>query len=454
MKARSVHVAVAATGRAIGAARTNFCQELLATRSASISLLLAVLSLAAIVLRPMLITDASGQTSFTKSVEVDRGTYFRLKVKLTYKGEPQDFDIVVGCNVRQTNYADKSRTVEVGLVPTVFGRRMDDGKGLVVRAPRACRGETTANGLVPQDLLPPVIVYSDAKTLAFGTAYLSEDAYEGPSSVLKFIGATIESATQAEFAESRRTLSNLVTRESYHSALAGDEVLKRMGLSRVAIPWAHRCEGYSRYRIPDAMRPLVRQHWPEGRPEYWRVKDWQAENELRAALWDGKSLRADRDVDAPHNTNLFGPVPSDPADFGFPTRAGGGVLHVSASARRTRFPPAYYPAMSDYRLDAWPRDRAEWPGYVAAKDKFVNVDIQTGGGALRGFAHCFTRNVAPNDAAWTSALKKTLVGSVDGHEIAGQSRPGPAVAPILIFERDEYVLRFFEITLESTRGDV
>src|SRR5262249_39592566 len=59
-------------------------------------------------------------TGFTKSVEVDRSTYFRLKVKLAYKGEPQDFDIVVGCNVRQTNYKDGGRTVEVGLVPTVF----------------------------------------------------------------------------------------------------------------------------------------------------------------------------------------------------------------------------------------------------------------------------------------------------------------------------------------------
>jgi len=52
-----------------------------------------------------------GRSGYTKSVEEDRGTYFRLKVKLTYKSEPQDFDIVVGCNVRQTNCKDNSRSV-------------------------------------------------------------------------------------------------------------------------------------------------------------------------------------------------------------------------------------------------------------------------------------------------------------------------------------------------------
>ena len=37
-----------------------------------------------------------GHWSFVRSIADDRGTYYRLKVKLTYKGEPQDFDIVFG----------------------------------------------------------------------------------------------------------------------------------------------------------------------------------------------------------------------------------------------------------------------------------------------------------------------------------------------------------------------
>jgi hypothetical protein len=157
------------------------------------------------------------QSGFTKSIEIDRSSYYRLKVNLTYRGEPQDFDIVVGCNVRQINYRDNSRTLEVGLIPSVFGRRMSDGKGLVVRPPRACRGETTENGQVPADLLPVVVVYDDADTLAFGTAYLSEDAYESEQSVLTFGGATIETANELHFQTFRRTQPNLVRPASYHT---------------------------------------------------------------------------------------------------------------------------------------------------------------------------------------------------------------------------------------------
>ena len=62
-----------------------------------------------------------GHWSFVRSIADDQGTYYRLKVKLTYKGEPQDFDIVVGCNVRRITYKDGSGTYEAGLIPSVFG---------------------------------------------------------------------------------------------------------------------------------------------------------------------------------------------------------------------------------------------------------------------------------------------------------------------------------------------
>ena len=52
----------------------------------------------------------SVQAQTTKSITNDDCTYYRLKVKLTYKGEPQDFDIVVGCNVRQVNYKEGGST--------------------------------------------------------------------------------------------------------------------------------------------------------------------------------------------------------------------------------------------------------------------------------------------------------------------------------------------------------
>lgn len=134
-----------------------------------------------------------GLLSFTKSVKVsapgqDRSYYYRFKANFAYKGEPLDFDIVVGCNVRITTYKDNDRTVDVGVAPMAFGLKMKDGHGVVIRPPQACKGETTENGNVPRDLLPLVVTYENAEAPWSGIAYASEDAYESPLSELKFFG--------------------------------------------------------------------------------------------------------------------------------------------------------------------------------------------------------------------------------------------------------------------------
>jgi hypothetical protein len=163
-----------------------------------------------------------GRWSYTKSVDVkspgnDRAVYYRLKVNLAYKGAPLAFDIVVGCNVRVTIYKDNDRTVETDLAPMVFGLKMKDGHGVVVRPPEACRGETTDNGRVPAALIPLVVTYENADQPWFGLAYASEDAYASPISELKFFGATINKATREEWQEWRRTEAskNFITYEPY-----------------------------------------------------------------------------------------------------------------------------------------------------------------------------------------------------------------------------------------------
>ena len=374
-----------------------------------------------------------GHWSFVRSIEDDRGTYYRLKVKLTYKGEPQDFDIVVGCNVRRITYKDGSGTYEAGLIPTVFGRRMSDGKGLVVRSPNACDGETTANGKVQPDLLPVVVVYDDADTLDYGIAYLSEDAYESPISVLKFEGATVESARRSDFDEFRRTQTNLVSRRSYWSALAPPDVLKRMNIERVPKPWAHACEGYKRFRIPESARSLVRRHWPEEKPHYWVAETYPVESELGAAIFNGTRVQPDRVDDPVAESHYFGPYTQYEANYGMPTRAGGGTVKFSG-----QLPAAYYPASSDFRID-----------YVPPDGKFAPADITINGGKTRGFAYCFALARIQAD---TDPPSKRLLARVDGEEVTqGHQVLG---SPLLIFERDEYVLVFFRISLDSTRGDV
>jgi hypothetical protein len=394
--------------------------------------------------------------SFVKSVEEDHGTYYRLKVKLAYKGEQQDFDIVVGCNVRRIYYNGNGSTYEAGLVPTLFGRRMGDGKGLVVRPPNACDGETTANGQVQPDLLPIVVVYENADVLDFGTAYLSEDAYENPLSALKFGGATIEKATRADFDEFRRAQPNLVKRESFFKGVGGDALLEEMKLPPVATPLASVCETYERYLVPDQQRALLRQHWPEGRPHYWLAASFDEQRVLIEAIvprdhTGGHAVRSDRRSDIPHSVVAFGSPTEHEANYGMPTRSGGGLV---ATTRGNRFPPAYYPAASGYRVDQWPLDRTTWNEYIAAHDAFADVVIDFRGGRAKGFGYCF-RRVGPD-----VPREKRRFGRVDREDVFAKSgatpvHPGSNVdVPTWIFEGDEYLLRYMQIPLGSTRGDV
>ncbi|WP_141703494.1 hypothetical protein, partial [Methylobrevis pamukkalensis] len=206
----------------------------------------------------------TGSWSFSRGVVVDRGYHYRLKVAVDYKGARQDFDIVAACRTRIEGYKDGSSSREVGLTPTVYGRRMTDGKGLVVRVPDACRGQTNANGKVTADFMPLLVVYDDADTLAWGTAYASRDAYTNPLSELVFHKATIEAATADDFDEFRRNgPPNLVRRVSYYSHRSDvfEDEWPSMGLF---------CLAYMRLKINDeGIRARLRAHWPADRPRFW-----------------------------------------------------------------------------------------------------------------------------------------------------------------------------------------
>jgi hypothetical protein len=211
---------------------------------------------------------------FTKSVNVtspgqDRGYFYRFKASLAYKGEPLDFNIVVGCNVRVTTYKDNDRTVEVGVAPMVYGLKMKDGRGVVIRPPVACQGETTENGKVPAALLPLLVTYENADQPWFGLAYASEDAYESPISELKFFGATIGKATREEWQEWRRIEApkNFVTYEllGINEKNMWDNPHWKPGYRAMS----SMCTGFSWVRLPDSVRDAIRPYWPASKPHFW-----------------------------------------------------------------------------------------------------------------------------------------------------------------------------------------
>ena len=419
----------------------------------------AILALVAILLvavalfadRGTIAAALRGNWDFVKSVEVDRGSYFRLKVKLAYRGEPQDFDIVVGCNVRQINYMDGGRTVETGLVPAVFGRRMRDGKGLVVRPPAACRGETTANGDVPPDLLPVVIVYDDAETLGFGTAYLSEDAYESPLSVLTFGGASIEPAQRTDFDAFRREQPNLVKPASFHTP-RGTAALKAHNLTAAPVPFGSSCHGYARFRLSDAEQERARSLWPADHPRFWLPTNWQDASGIGGTTDRSRPSQTDHD-DAPIRpigAFLYG-VDAYVANLGLPTRRGGGVIHGSGGS----FPPSYYPNIGSWIALPWPTDPPSAAQAILRDGPRVEASIDFREGATRGFAFC--RSKVEDYGAFAAHLRKPATDLVDGGEVVrvpADPRGNSLTGPRVIVERDQFVFILFQIFLESTRGDV
>jgi hypothetical protein len=418
----------------------------------------AALVLAALSLRQSPVVQALlGNWDFVKSVQRDTGTFYRLKVKLTYKGEPQDFDIVVACDWRQINYMDGGRTVEVGLTPTVFGRRMNDGKALVVRPPRACRGETTENGDIAPDLLPVVVVYDDAKTLAFGTAYLSDDAYDSPMSVLKFGGATIERADRATFEQFRREQPNLVQRSSFHTA-SGVAALKQYGLPAARIPMGLGCYGYARFRLFGAEKEHARELWPAARPQYWRPETQQVVEAIDPHPYYGRLALTDRDGATPQPANLL----MSQLDVETPNR-GLARLHPLPWSKRESgvIAPSYYPDVDGWIALPWPTDPAARAEAILRDGPHVGASVDFRGGTMRGFGYCrpipqqFPTGVVysdPSKAPDIPYVNRPQINFVDGLEVA--NRWSGWNGPSLIVERDEFIFLKFGFTLGSTEGDV
>lgn len=226
-----------------------------------------------------------------KTQPIERGSAFRLVVDVLYKGAPIKFDVVVGCNIAGTKQIDRSVSIDfVGTAPFVYGLKMTDGAGLVVRPPSlACNGYTTASGKVPANFMPLLIVYEDAEKPTFGLAYASDDAYESPISVLKFISATITTATRDELLQWRKTEAgkNIVKKEHVPRNL--DRPFGDIEWTPGKLWFGNYCAGMVRLELPRPLREAVRPFWQEASTRYW-IDSIQAETTFREA---GTPYRSD-----------------------------------------------------------------------------------------------------------------------------------------------------------------
>lgn len=382
-----------------------------------------------------------GRWSYTKSVTNDRSRFYRLIVNLAYKGEPLTFDIVVGCNVRVTTYKDNDRTIETGVAPTAYGLKMKDGRGIVVRPPEACGGETTENGQVPSTLLPLIVTYEKADEPWFGLAYVTDDAFDSPRSELKFFNATISKATKQEWEEWRRTEApkNFVTYE-----LLGINANNRFDHIRWELGkhfMASECQSFYRLKLPPAGRELVRPYWPASRPTYWYTND-----AARLTLYTADDEEAERKgvlIEGRRLERYFG----SGANF-FPglrrRQPGAQILFKGTLAGEV------YPAWSDRsvsRLDP----AGQYPADILGKPKLIwaEADVRP---ETRGFAYCDgVNNIDGLPYSYSELGRFPFESRVNG-QVINDELGRPPTNPSFFYERDEYLFVHLDATIVNIWG--
>ena len=406
------------------------------------------------------------------SLEKERragGPYFRFKVNLLYKGKPQSFNYVAGCNARITKTGD-GISYEAGLIPDIFGRRMPDNKGLVISTPDVCRGETTDNGLVPKDFVPVMAVFDDADHLSFGLAYVTRDAFKSPHAELSFIDASVESATKEEFEEFRaHGEQNLVTRQQYYYGRMGNEKLKRdYGYDPLPAVFGWTCLSYARYHIPERARERFHKEWVKrGKPRYWAQSD--AEKRINNVVDIKEFTYRYRQTETWHE-----PVVSDRLQLkigkqGLANVKGQGFIgdqmkHGDRIIPRIRYPLALYPAVNAFNLYFQkPHSEEEYRRFFYPVPLLPNEKIDFRDGEMRGFAYCaggfrtpLGRKILDEAMIQRKGQGLTVVTDRNGDPIPvlGPDPADPSTISLFFEEDKYYFLRTYQIGLGSSKGDL
>lgn len=366
-------------------------------------------------------------------------SYFRFKAQYTVlaTGEVVKFDLVRPCfSVMGRDMAGDS----VGLPPSnpsgyfngvnVFPKVTSDHHLIVLWVPRACDGETTANGRVQADLLPYIVWFENADDMAYGWQYVSEDAYKSPLATVRFDGATIESADQADFlAWQRRAPADFRPSKWVQSPYGFS--FEELHTNSLAVS----CWGVRRFTLPDQIRSFADAAWPPEHPRFWMVplqqqKRTPDQNTLYRSIWANESLQYRFNDGNPAGVLSYG-FDGGHALQSVPTRLDGAL--DSPKAR----PPDFFPLVSSpYGVPFVTPER------MAASNLYFDVDTRP---EMRGFFTCYDETWIPD------ALKKNVLGDIthrqvawriDGESVVDQIHVPPTASGIFspnrFFELDKF----------------
>lgn len=424
--------------------------------------------------------------SYTKSVERFEGRFYRVVVDFKYKGEPQTFDFTVGCNVKYTRYQDNSKTEEIGLIPAIYGRRMKNGKAVVVRPPNACYGQTTDNNLVPETFIPLITVY-DSDTLEEGLAYVTEDAYHSPRAELSLPVTRIHASSREAFDKETETgIPNLVTRDLYWSKQGQYQAMLR-GAKPMQTRRSDICRFALRYRLSEKARKIAARFWPASKPRYWHTENYMQRQAILGDVFMANGNIPAMEEDYVEPQPRFAPFYRHSmryqfrdADLGIPTISGRfAIAHNDLYAKMSPPPPgiiAHYPIFSPVSPSHWPSSIDEYPTFIAGLKDPAFRDIRIEKNEFLGFAFCWMEPILTTAkeveklevdslGKIEQARRKALIQvgghtTVDGVRVftsAGRTEPTDgnySMFERFFFESDEFAFELLEIDNDVVGGDV
>lgn len=210
--------------------------------------------------------------------------FFRFKAEYVIKAtsEVVSFDLVRPCIAIEVR---DSRGDSIGLGPAgnqgvdwdshfqgvnKFPKITKDSHAVIVTIPRACKGETSANGRVPLDLLPYVSWFDEANDLSVGMMYATEDAYRSPLAKIELKWASIEPATENDFRDWIKHSSDGFKPSREITSPLGFTMKDLYGGGAGPAP----CMGVERQPFSPQASDLIKEFWPADKPKFWSVK-WQ-----------------------------------------------------------------------------------------------------------------------------------------------------------------------------------
>lgn len=290
----------------------------------------------------------------------------------------------------------------------------------MIRTPRACKGQHA-----PGDLLPFVVWFDDVGDLTFGFGYASPDAYDSPHAQVQFHGATIEAATAADWkawrakAEAEYEPKGMLPGPWGYSY--GDSRPNKKPYDPGKRLIARVCYGYIRLKLPEQVRPQVRELWPPDRPRYWRAPSNKSALYAFRLSADGKVHRVDYGNGRTASSYINA---HDEGEVGVPTRRGGGT--ISAPGRRL-YPADVFPVL--------PRSRSFTPPPLQPADSYprrivVNED-------MKGFVACGGDEAVDYIENFDKSFRSKKHPVYVNDDMASEDG-NPLVLPTALYERDEY----------------